>query len=910
MKRQLFTRIFAAILCAALLCPSVFAVNSIQSFSDQRNKDLSEFDFRNQYDLLCTLDYNQYTKWPSSDKLPTGFSPQKLLEWGKNPGLGLRALHTMGYTGKGVNVAYADQPLVTWNLSCLNHEVANVDLHYNLNIMDKYKAPRDTSMHGPAVLSILAGLETGVAPDASVYFVANPAWLADQRSHADCIREIISINKSLPIDQKIKVIGFSDNVDGSENYPEEFNKAIQEAKKAGLYVLLCREFNRAVCTPFSDRDNPDNYYAVDWNNKKISYENNQLYISTDRTVASKQTEDYRTSMGGLSWTTPYAVGLMAIGWQINPELSAEELLHIMCDTATGSPVRGGLINPVGFVQAVEKTMEGKKDYALLVYNSAEMTKSDLSAIQHYALTRPKKEDACFVDVKGCSTAAKVYEKLKGVQAGRAGKLTGIQIFGTAAAVPAFPITFKVQMLNGLDSGGHFLSDYFYGNFSNETSLISNYNICDHFSKGWKINLVPDWPVVRLPLASGDYTEYFTKCQDYCVKREQMSSWKLVNFSNPIFSSSRHIDDMSWFIKHRMDEEFHILSSGQYALYGNSEGLYPVTTKGLSGVVSSTNLAEVNKSGMCDFMINGHGQKTNLDQSVFVKSDNISKYQNRARQIINASEGVKEVRISLVNVQNLNTILGSNYYNLILWSCNSASDLDTTNLAYAALGPGKALNAFAATSIISNNGVNNSASAAELQNNNFFEFYYSFLKYYYGGMSRADSFFLAKRDYVNSILNHSNKITGDGNYQFNLHNVLTYEHLGLLWLNEPALGSGVTISRAGKIVNGNTFVPMRALLEALGYNIMWDRATKTVTASNAATGKTLVFTIGLKTAVVSGQRQLLTSAPQLIGGVTYIPLRFACEASGCRVTWEEKTHTAAVEMPTANRHTLRYRVQLG
>lgn len=45
--------------------------------------------------------------------------------------------------------------------------------------------PQGSSMHGPAVMSLLAGHEIGVAPEAKVHYYAYPSWNADHKSEAD-----------------------------------------------------------------------------------------------------------------------------------------------------------------------------------------------------------------------------------------------------------------------------------------------------------------------------------------------------------------------------------------------------------------------------------------------------------------------------------------------------------------------------------------------------------------------------------------------------------------------------------------------------------------------------------------------------------------------------------------------------
>ena len=53
--------------------------------------DLTRLALRDSYEELMHADFDTVTKWPYW--LPEGFNPKKILETGKNPGLGIDALH-------------------------------------------------------------------------------------------------------------------------------------------------------------------------------------------------------------------------------------------------------------------------------------------------------------------------------------------------------------------------------------------------------------------------------------------------------------------------------------------------------------------------------------------------------------------------------------------------------------------------------------------------------------------------------------------------------------------------------------------------------------------------------------------------------------------------------------------------
>ena len=84
-----------------------------------------------------------------------------------------------------------------------------------------------------------------------------------------------------------------------------------------------------------------------------------------------------------------------------------------------------------------------------------------------------------------------------------------------------------------------------------------------------------------------------------------------------------------------------------------------------------------------------------------------------------------------------------------------------------------------------------------------------------------------------------------------------------------------------IANDRTYVPFRALGEALGAEVVWDNDARTVTYT---LGKTeVVMTIGEKTYTVNGEEKTMDVAPEITGDRTYVPVRFVGEALGFKVT---------------------------
>ena len=95
----------------------------------------------------------------------------------------------------------------------------------------------------------------------------------------------------------------------------------------------------------------------------------------------------------------------------------------------------------------------------------------------------------------------------------------------------------------------------------------------------------------------------------------------------------------------------------------------------------------------------------------------------------------------------------------------------------------------------------------------------------------------------------------------------------------------------QIVNGRTMVPLRAIFEEMGAEIVWDDATKTVTATKD--GTVVILTVGDVAPTVNGAAVALDQPGIIVDGRTLAPLRFVAEAFGGTVEWDGTTRTAII-----------------
>ena len=94
-----------------------------------------------------------------------------------------------------------------------------------------------------------------------------------------------------------------------------------------------------------------------------------------------------------------------------------------------------------------------------------------------------------------------------------------------------------------------------------------------------------------------------------------------------------------------------------------------------------------------------------------------------------------------------------------------------------------------------------------------------------------------------------------------------------------------------IEQDRTFVPVRAIFEALGAEVSWDGQTKTVTATKNDT--TIQLKIGIKEINVNGTTTTLDVSPQIISDRTMVPVRAVSEGFGCAVGWDGQTKTVTI-----------------
>lgn len=336
------------------------AIDSVKPYLDVRWKDLRKALKSADKAMVKTFRFNASTLWPefSIGQMSLKNYVKALTEKAKNPGLGVRQLHQQGITGKGVTVAIIDQPLY------LSHP------EFKGKIIEYYDVGCDgpsSSMHGPAVASLLVGVNCGTAPDAKLYYVAAPSWTKDTAFQAKALDWLVEKNKQLPTGQKIRVVSVSAAPSGPgspfEKNTEQWDQACQRAEADGIMVLDCTHHHGFILPAYfrlssaegpagCEAGFPDSKWSGD-----VSQEG--IFVPTcPRTTAEQYTEDQARyvywGQGGLSWAIPYCAGVLAMGWQVRPDATPEQMKELLLKTAYKTKNGAKIINPPQFIRALEK----------------------------------------------------------------------------------------------------------------------------------------------------------------------------------------------------------------------------------------------------------------------------------------------------------------------------------------------------------------------------------------------------------------------------------------------------------------------------------------------------------------------------------------------------------------------------
>lgn len=104
-------------------------------------------------------------------------------------------------------------------------------------------------------------------------------------------------------------------------------------------------------------------------------------------------------------------------------------------------------------------------------------------------------------------------------------------------------------------------------------------------------------------------------------------------------------------------------------------------------------------------------------------------------------------------------------------------------------------------------------------------------------------------------------------------------------------SGKLVKLKPKLFNGETYVPLRTVLQSLGWKLSWNGTERTVTCVKAE--NKIFLKIGNVNGSINNRPVVLDRPPLLFNGLTYVQNRFIAQQFGVNVVWNRKDNLIIV-----------------
>jgi hypothetical protein len=96
-----------------------------------------------------------------------------------------------------------------------------------------------------------------------------------------------------------------------------------------------------------------------------------------------------------------------------------------------------------------------------------------------------------------------------------------------------------------------------------------------------------------------------------------------------------------------------------------------------------------------------------------------------------------------------------------------------------------------------------------------------------------------------------------------------------------------------MLGGRVMVPLRGVVERLGGNVKYESATKVITGAQPNLERQFRLRLNSPEALLNGKNLTLDAPARVLRGTTYVPLRFVSEALGADVRWDAAKRTVTI-----------------
>lgn len=106
------------------------------------------------------------------------------------------------------------------------------------------------------------------------------------------------------------------------------------------------------------------------------------------------------------------------------------------------------------------------------------------------------------------------------------------------------------------------------------------------------------------------------------------------------------------------------------------------------------------------------------------------------------------------------------------------------------------------------------------------------------------------------------------------------------------GKKIKLDVPAQIINNRTMVPLRAIAEAYNFNVQWDEKSNQITAEKYATEITMYTNNSYL--LIGNMKKNMYHKPQIVNGRTLVSARGLAEAMGAEVVWNDATRTITIK----------------
>jgi hypothetical protein len=238
----------------------------------------------------------------------------------------------------------------------------------------KENGGRKSSMHGPAVASLLVGTNCGTAPGAKVNYAAAPMARGDTAYEARALDWIVQQNKKLPATQRIRVVSVSaapTNPRVRDKNRHMWEPVCARAEADGIMVLDCSRSHRGITSRcWYDAGDPETVGKCNPGAPDEEFRPELLDPACIHVPASCRTTAQHDDPGlnsyiyfgraGPSWTVPYCAGVLAMGWQIRPDLTPAQMKELLFASVHVHESDAKIIHPTAFIDLIRKQSDNQQ----------------------------------------------------------------------------------------------------------------------------------------------------------------------------------------------------------------------------------------------------------------------------------------------------------------------------------------------------------------------------------------------------------------------------------------------------------------------------------------------------------------------------------------------------------------------